>query len=216
MKYPKINTLWKRDEKNKFVIIEGDYSDKEFDNINKWNVTEKIDGTNIRIFYEPNEGVPVWFGGRTNKAQTPTFLIEYLQKTFTKELLGEQFGEPKKVILFGEGYGSRIQKGGELYRKDVGFILFDIWLDGWWFKQEDVKEVAEKLKIPSVPSLGIMTKEEIVEYVKSNPNSICATEERVIEGIVARSHPLMLFRNGKPMMFKLKVEDYQNLKDMEE
>ena len=37
-------------------------------------------------------------------------------------------------------------------------------------------------------------------------------EEKIAEGIVARSHPLMLFRNGKPMMFKLKVEDYEKLK----
>jgi len=212
MKYPKINTLWKRDENNKFKIIEGDYSCEEFINIEKWEVSEKIDGTNIRVFFEPKEKVAVRFGGRTDNAQIPTFLIDYLQKTFTKELLENNFEDVKKVILFGEGYGAKIQKGGGLYRKDVGFILFDIWLDGWWFKQEDVREIAKKLNIDCVPSIAIMNKEEIINYVKSKPKSICAIEEKIAEGIVARSHPLMLFRNGKPMMFKLKVEDYEKLK----
>ena len=32
MKYPKIDTLWKRDENNKFRIIECDYSKIEFTN----------------------------------------------------------------------------------------------------------------------------------------------------------------------------------------
>ena len=37
-----------------------------------------------------------------------------------------------------------------------------------------------------------------------------------MEGIVARSHPLMLFRNGNPVMFKLKAIDYKNLEEKDE
>lgn len=43
-KYPKINTLWKRDEKNRFNTIEGDLSQEEFGNIKNWHITEKIHG----------------------------------------------------------------------------------------------------------------------------------------------------------------------------
>jgi len=52
MKYPKINTIWKRDESNKFKIIEGDFSKQEFANIKNWQITEKIDGTNIRLIIQ--------------------------------------------------------------------------------------------------------------------------------------------------------------------
>lgn len=47
--YHKINTLFKRDEKN--LIIEGDYSCPEFAYLaeNEWTWTEKVDGTNIRV-----------------------------------------------------------------------------------------------------------------------------------------------------------------------
>lgn len=49
MKYPKINTLWKREEEaNKSRIIIGEYALEECGLIKKWQVQEKIDGTNIR------------------------------------------------------------------------------------------------------------------------------------------------------------------------
>ena len=211
MKYPKINTLWKRDEKNKFKIMEGHYSDDEFKNVNKWHVTEKIDGTNIRIMFDIEKSKNWQFGGRTDNAQIPTFLFEYLQNTFDSNEIETFFPEAKKVILFGEGFGPKIQKGGGLYRDDVSFILFDVWIDGWWLKREDVVETAKRMGLESVPELGITTKEQIVDYIKSKPRSVYAKQDKVMEGIVARSHPLVLYRNGTPLMFKLKVEDYEKL-----
>jgi len=38
MKYPKINTIWKRDENDDFRIIEGDYSKFEFTTIKEWHI----------------------------------------------------------------------------------------------------------------------------------------------------------------------------------
>lgn len=210
-KFPKINTIWKRDENNKFNIIEGDFSKEEFDNIKRWHITEKIDGTNIRITYNAEEGELI-FGGRTAKAQIPTFLFEHLQKTFTIDKISKIFQDVKQVVLFGEGYGNRIQSCGKKYREDVSLILFDVWIDGWWLEQENVEDVAKKLGIDSVPFIGFMSIEEAIKYLKSNPRSKISKEELTIEGIVARSHPLMLFRDGKPIVWKLKVKDYTKLK----
>ena len=68
MEYPKINSLWKREgwyfnEKDKLGIqrsgrqslIPGDYADPAFAAIKRWRVDEKIDGTNIRIFFNQTE-----------------------------------------------------------------------------------------------------------------------------------------------------------------
>lgn len=207
MKYPKINTIWKRDESNKFKIIEGDFSKQEFANIKNWQITEKIDGTNIRVSFENNV---VRFDGRTDEAQMPAHLYEALQKIFTISAMQQAFKEPVpcKVVLYGEGYGAKIQKGGGLYRKDAGFILFDAWIDGWWLERDSVNDIADKLSIKSVPALGIMDYESAIRIVKSRPNSLIAEEAKVIEGIVARSYPLMLFRDGTPIMWKLKVRDF--------
>ncbi len=204
MKYPKIKTLWKRDEK-KWNIIPGDYSCEEFKNVQKWHVTEKVDGTNIRIMWN---GTSVIFGGRTDNAQIPCYLLENLQKIFTVDKIQSVFGD-SDVILFGEGYGPKIQKGGGLYCKDPSFILFDVFIGNWWIKQEDLQGIADDLGIKRVPIVGIMTEKEIEEYVKNSPESICAEQKRESEGVMCRSEPLMLFRNKRPIMFKLKVKDYE-------
>lgn len=222
MEYPKINSLWKRegwyfDEKVKQKtphelqgkrqsLIIGDYAEPEFANIKNWRVDEKIDGTNIRIHY--SSGMNPIFLGRTKDAQIPTHLFKFLQEHFTKERLLEQFPDHLNVFLFGEGYGPKIQAGGGRYRADPGFILFDILVGNWWLKREDVSAIAEKLGVPMVPDLGVMTEDQIVEYVKSKPNSVLTPGYGMMEGVVCRSDPLMLFRKGTPLMFKLKCKEF--------
>ncbi len=214
MKYPKINTLWKRDEKNKFNIMPGKFSKEEFSSISEWHITEKIDGTNIRVMYDvglPGEDSKVLFGGRTDDAQIPTFLLDYLQKTFTLLKMLDSFKDAKKVVLYGEGYGQKIQAVGKKYRDDNAFILFDAWIDGWWLEPKNVKEIAKGLGVEYVPELGIRNNREIISLVRGTFPSSLAKQELGAEGIVARSHPLMLFRDGTPIMWKLKVKDYQRL-----
>jgi len=246
MQYPKIHNLYKRDEKTK-KLIEGEYSQPEFEAVKTWHVTEKIDGTNIRVSWKAGR---VTFSGRTDSASLPANLFEYLQSKFTSELLASVFSvnasgmdKPQSITLYGEGYGPKIQAVGSNYRNDVGFILFDVWANGWWLKREDVSNIAEKLDIPSVPQItfrkyiesdnykhisvidgvtikdmldidhfkpvdGIQTIDEMVKYVRSKPMSYCSLIPQMMEGVICRSNPLMLFRNGDPIMFKLKCRDF--------
>jgi len=221
VEYFKINSLWKRQEYVKDKpkgthghLIVGDYSEPEFGNIKHWRVSEKVDGTNIRIFFNSHlKELHVSFSGRTDNAQLPPHLLEYLQSHFTSERLCSVFkpdesGRIPSVFLFGEGYGPKIQSGGGNYRKDAGFILFDVIVDNWVLKVEDVKEIALKLEIPMVPDLGVMRESEIVEFVKSKPMSQCSHVPQMMEGVVCRSEPLMLFRNRRPVMFKLKCKEF--------
>ena len=210
MKYPKINTLWKRDENNKFNIIEGDYSCQEFDAIKKWHITEKIDGTNIRVYFNPIPNT-IEFKGRTDEADIPKFLLKALFGIFTTKKLLEVFPTGKEIVLYGEGYGNKIQSVGKKYREDNSFILFDVVVDGWWLERRNVEDIAKKLKIDVVPSLGIRTIQEVVSLVKGTFPSAISQQVLNSEGIVARSEPLMLFRDGSPIMWKLKSKDYLKL-----
>lgn len=236
MKYPKIQSLFKRDPDNKFVIMPGMYSEPIFEYIDRWTVSEKIHGMNIRIMYEYNLLMPTQidenryaealrFGGRTDNAQLPVFLYEKLMQLFDKEKLREVFvkdGKSTKVVLFGEGYGNRIQKGGGNYISDgVDFALFDVYVyesnlnrsvRGWWMKREVVTEIAEQLGINRVPEIAYFSKDLIIEMIKNKKTSrISEISAHIAEGIVARADPPILFRNGHPVMFKLKVEDYTKL-----
>lgn len=222
MKYPKIETVFNRDEKT-FKVKEDEIRLPEFANIKNWWVTEKIDGTNMRIIYRPiwleNEykGKEVNIRGRTDRAQIPTFLLECLQKIFTLEKFQKTFPDLGPdlitVILYGEGYGARIQKGGNYRPRDVSFRLFDVKVGDWWLEPENIEDVAKKFGIKTVPSLGVMTLEQAVKYIKSKHASVVAKSEGgnpdySMEGIVARSYPLMLRRNGQRIIWKLKVKDF--------
>jgi ATP-dependent RNA circularization protein (DNA/RNA ligase family) len=223
MEYFKIHSLWKREgwyfdqekkkspdyQKGRQSFIIGDYAEPEFGNIKRWVVDEKIDGTNVRVCFNNS----LQFKGRTDNAQMPCHLLSHLQEIFTFEKMAEIFpldkeGNPQNIMLFGEGYGPKIQAAGGNYREDVGFILFDIWANGWWLERGSVSDIASQLGIKTVPILGIMTEEEIVEFVKSKPLSQCSRIPQVMEGVVCRPDPLLLFRNGKPIVWKLKCKEF--------
>lgn len=220
IEYPKTQTIWKRDL-DTGKIIPGDYSLEEIKNIKLWHVTEKIDGTNIRIVVRRNENGTddITIMGRTGKSDIPEHLIQYLRTLFVIGGLAASIRKPdtpvfkdSTIILFGEGYGYKIQGGQPYRKKDVSFVLFDIWIDGWWLSQNDVTAIANKLGIDRAPIIAtILSELDIIDYVKSKPFSVLAQEKRVIEGVVVRTEPLLLLRNGKRLMWKLKVKDFDNL-----
>jgi ATP-dependent RNA circularization protein (DNA/RNA ligase family) len=237
MFYPKINSLFKREgcgpyneelkryetdlqkKSRKSPLILGEYACEEFRAINSWKITEKVDGTNVRVCMDTRANAyngkaerHISFGGRTDNAQMPTNLLRYLQETFTHEKMVPVFEESNYVMLFGEGYGGKIQSGS-YYRKDPEFILFDVYCSGWWLNREGVADVADKLGIQSVPVIHRVGEEtwstdEIVDYIRDKPLSFVARESHVMEGVIARSEPLMMFRKGGPIMFKLKCCDF--------
>ena len=149
--YHKIETLFNRDEKTK-KLIQGSYRNETFEYLkdNIWQFTEKVDGTNIRIYWD---GHRVQFGGRTDNAQIPSHLINRLNDLFSGEtneqLFEQKFGECE-VELFGEGYGIKIQNGG-LYRDDVDFILFDVMINGNYQPRDSVEDITKNYRIDIVP-----------------------------------------------------------------
>ena len=213
--YEKINTLYKRQMEgaNKGKIIEGDYSKEEFTMIDQWEVTEKIDGTNIRIEFVPWDlegsfSVP-HFAGRTDKAIIPEPLKTNLAKHFEAIDITEvfDFSKADSITLYCEGFGVGIQKGGKYISDNQDFILYDILIDGIWLEREKVKEFAEQLNIEMVPCFGIMSTEEIVELVKAETTS--SFGDFPFEGVVCRSKPLLLDRMGRRVVWKLKIIDFK-------
>lgn len=191
----------------------GHFACPEFETISRWQIDEKVDGTNIRVIWEPSDPFSPRIAGRTDNAQIPTKLLQHLQCTFTREKLEKHFGHNTKIIFFGEGYGPKIQACGSRYRSDHSFILFDVWIDGWWLEKHSVIECANQLDIEHTINQQIMNIHEIWEYVKSKPCSYIAEDRTlVMEGVIARSYPLMMFRaHHKPIMFKLKVKDVMDV-----
>lgn len=204
--YHKIDTLFERDPST-FVVNPEKIKASVLETISAWDVTEKIDGTNIRVMLSV-EG-EVSFGGRSNSAQIPADLIQHLTRTFQPDSMKQALWleDPVEVVLYGEGYGPGIQKGGGLYRSDKGFILFDVMVGGkWWMERSAISEIADKLSIPSVPFLGRMSLDEIVSLVRSPFASKLGSA--IAEGIVARPIETLFDRRGERVIIKLKTKDF--------
>lgn len=209
IEYNKIETLWKRDMYGTKKLLEGEFRNPtvEFLKDNIWQFTEKVDGTNIRVYWD---GHTVSFGGRTERAQIPTQLLDYLLATFktneAEQIFEEKFGETP-VILFGEGYGPKIQKGGGLYRDTVSFILFDVYISGNYQSRETVEDVAKSFGIDVVPIILEGTIDAGVAFVKEHPKSTMGTA--YMEGLVGRPKVEMRDRCGKRVIVKIKWEDFK-------
>ena len=206
--YEKIETLFLRDMGTK-KLVEGEYRNEtvEFLKDIDWEFTEKIDGTNIRIYWD---GHKVQYFGRTNKAQIPSQLMNRLIELFggnvNEEMFEQKFGA-NEVLLIGEGYGAKIQKVGGDYRKDNDFILFDVCINGNYQSRDSVKNIAEYFGIDVVPTIMIGKLEEGVEYVKSKPKSKIGTADS--EGLVARPIYELKDRTGNRLIVKIKVRDFE-------
>lgn len=205
--YHKIETLFERDTNGTKKLIEGAFRNDAIKYLanNDWYFTEKIDGTNIRIHWD---GHKVEFAGRTDRAQIPKPLMDYLTITFGsmegEEMFEQKFGETD-VILFGEGYGPGIQKGGA-YRDNVSFILFDVLIGDIWLKRDSVEEIAIAFGIDIVPIIFVGNIKKAVDFVKTKPKSTIGTAN--MEGVVGRPVIEMKDRLGKRVIVKIKVCDF--------
>lgn len=205
--YHKIETVYKRDENGTKKLIEGEFRNEtvEFLKDNKWLFTEKIDGTNIRVYWD---GHKISFAGRTDKSEIPSHLLDKLNEMFDgvmEEMFEQMFGE-KEVILFGEGYGTKIQKVGGLYRPDVGFILFDVMVNGIYLSRNSVEDVARSLNLKVVPIVLEGTIYDAVHFVKGRPSSTIGIAP--MEGVVGRPEVEMRDRIGERVIVKIKVCDF--------
>lgn len=209
--YTKIETVFERDMEGTKKLIEGKFRNEtvEYLKDNRWIGTEKIDGTNIGIVWD---GHKVSYQGRTERAQIPAHLmnklIEMFGGTVNEELFEQKFGE-MQVILFGEGYGAKIQKGGGNYRNDVSFILFDVYLpeQNLWLKRDAIEDIAKTFGVDIVPIVYEGDIAGAVEFVKGKPKSTIGMAD--MEGIVCKPAVDMLDRMGRRLIVKIKVCDFE-------
>lgn len=215
MEYPKIETLFGRDEN--FRVDPSQLKNPVFAMFKQWEVTEKIDGTNMRVTLIEGED-KIKIDGRTDRASIPGDLFRYMVDTFpvqaVQDMMDLKGAGWKKVVLYGEGYGAGIQKGG-CYRNDKAFRLFDVLVaDKWWLDWKAVEQVAEVLGIKTAPYLGSWTFDEIIERVKVGVPSVVAKEESnqdvIAEGIVARPIETLFDKKGNRVILKLKTKDFTN------
>jgi hypothetical protein len=237
--YHKIQTLFKRhqDGKKKGKMIKGAWTTPALEYLagNQWEFTEKVDGTNIRIGFTKNKPwqEAVEFAGRTDRAVIPEPLLDYLGDTFFYDLFNDN--DLPDLVLFGEGYGPKIQNGGKYLdqrlvndpdvpaREKHKFVLFDVKIGDFWLERHNVDDIAEKLGIESVPVIGHGTLHDAIDIVSTGltfnkagapvrwgSGGLTSTWGNFeAEGIVARTATPLFDRKGERMITKIKAVDFR-------
>lgn len=206
--YHKINAPWKRDKKTGAFLSE--WSRLEFGLLADiaWNWSEKLDGTNIRIIFEG--GVAFRICGRTDNAQLRTDLLDAIGRLLPAEKLAEQFEHG--AVLYGEGIGPKIQKGGGLLSPSgPTFVLFDVRIGETWLTRESVDEIANELDLLWAPEHGTGSLWDAADYVKRGFNTELpgAVQGTPAEGLVLRPHCELLDRRAHRIITKLKTKDFE-------
>ena len=220
--YHKIETLYERDEKTFKIKPELILKNPVYGDIKIWYWTEKIDGTNIRAFWQAgcttDTGLVLPevlnFGGRTDNAQIHADLIKWLYENITPDKLRAVFPD-SSVVVYGEGYGNGIQRGGD-YSPTKKFIVFDVFvidpehskLGGWWLNRENTSDVALKLGLDVVPYIGEMDLDQATNMVRTGFASGLNGGKKMAEGLVGRTREALFDKNGHRLIVKLKTKDF--------
>jgi hypothetical protein len=218
--YPKIETLYDRDERHRVIV--GKVRMPEVALIREWHVSEKIDGTNLRVCF--GAGSALSFKGRTDTSQLPAALFDVLKVIFTEAKLAEIFPDQKvEITLFGEAYGRDIQDGRN-YRPTYGVRLFDVKVGQWWLEPENIADVALKVGVRTVPALGVVAGDRLPTTIADLQAIVSSSHVAIedgglgcrAEGIVARTVPGLFCRTGERLMWKLKFKDFPRTQGTQE
>ena len=162
--------------------------------------------------------------GKSDEAKVPEHLMTKMHKLFTTDNIYNTFADKYRItdtqpvpnnaqiILYGEGYGVKIQKGGNYISNDVDFILFDVKVGNYWLSRESIEDIGYSLRIKVVPFIGYMTIPEAIAYVKEGfISNISENRNYIAEGLVLKTPVGLLNRNGNRIITKIKYKDFQDL-----
>lgn len=212
--YHKIDSMFKRDGK-RLMIDERAWTRPEFEYLagNDWLFTEKVDGTNIRLYFHGDETphAALDVKGRTDNASIPPKLLARCAELLDTMPLAQQFPDASPdatVVLYGEGYGVGIQSGGKYIRDGVDFVLFDVTVGEWVLSRENVEKVAAGLGIDVVPIVGQGTLEDAITVAREGFVSQWPGVD-IPEGLVCRPAVDLWNRKGERVITKIKARDFK-------
>jgi hypothetical protein len=212
--YPSIESVWKREGK---YLVPGAIREPVVECVREWFLTEKVDGTNIRLIFS-EEGLDV--RGRTDRAQFKPSQLDFLRGLVDVDHAKEMLRHPTRpdwvVTVYGELFGPGIQRGGH-YASGLRFRAFDVMFgDTTWGDRDDLVTICERLGLEYVPVVATMTDLDQLPRTTADMTTLVGTSAVAetaglqMEGIVARPALTLLDKRGNRVMFKL---CYRDLKD---
>jgi len=217
--YPSIETVFTRSKETNRLNF-GELRNQANSVIKKWTISEKIDGTNIRVIFTLS-GFEV--RGRSDNAQIHPHLVDAVKNLFDHDKVvsyfrayrGQDLPENWSVTFYGEGYGAGVQKGA-MYSASKRFRCFDLMLgEDWWVDDDEMRRVCSDIDIPTAPHLGYfdsipVTLADLKQLIPFSLVAQCeAGHEVMAEGVVAKPTVVLLDRHGDRIVWKLTFREFK-------
>lgn len=181
---------------------------------------EKIHGTSSHLSYTPPFPLPA-----DESVASPSRLAffagggkyEVFVALFDAEAIRAKLDEivppNKKVHVYGEFYGGKIQKMSQTYGDKMKFVAFEVKIGDVWLNVPKAEDFCNKLGIEFVHYKRIPTTMEAIDAERDAPseqairNGIGGSPHR--EGIVLRPIEEVVINNGKRLIAKHKRDEYK-------
>ena len=117
---------------------------------------------------------------------------------------------PTKYTIYGEGYGPKIQAGGNYIKEGNRMIGFDVKVNDLYLLKSNRDDILNKLGMPIVPYIGQMTLKDAIEFVKKGFKTRIAeaNPDYLAEGLVLRTPCGLKDRQGRRIIVKIKTCDW--------
>lgn len=186
------------------------YKNKEILLFKQCFSSEKVHGTSTHVKYDVESDSLSFFSGG---CQHENFL-----KIFDHENLIEAFRQNaaehphKKITMFGEGYGGKMQRMSDTYGKELRFIAFEVLIDECWMGVPQADRIATRLGFEFVPYKLINTTEEEINAEMMADSEIAIRRGmgpgKMREGIVLRPPVELQHPNGGRIIVKHKRPEF--------
>jgi len=183
---------------------------------------EKIHGTSSHLSYTPPQPLPAdesvvsssrltFFAGG-GKYET---FIELFDAGAIRTKLDEIAPPNKKVHVYGEFYGGKMQGMRKVYGDKQKFVAFEVKIGDTWLNVPNAEDICNKLGIEFVHYKRIPTTLEAIDAERDAPSEQAVRNgmgEHHREGIVLRPIEEVVLNSGKRVIAKHKRDEYKETK----
>lgn len=173
---------------------------------------EKVHGTSCHVAWRDGK-VNVFAGGFQHATFESIFNLPELADKFKNRFSDLPSGE---VVIFGEGYGGKMQAMSKTYGPNIKFIAFDVKIGDSWLNAPKAEHIANELGFEFIPYKKISTDLTEIDRERDADSTVAINNGmgsgHIREGVVLR--PLEEFRtnNGERVIVKHKRDEFRETK----
>lgn len=167
---------------------------------------EKIHGTSTHIQWDGKSILTFFSGGVGHTEFCALFDIPALAERFMLTL------PETPAVVYGEGYGGKCQKMGDVYGPNLRFVAFDVKIGDCWLEVPKAHDLCTKLGLDFVDYYRVPTEPEALDAQRDMDSTQARRngmgEGKIREGIIIRPLVEVRTNNGDRIIAKHKGDAF--------